>query len=111
MEYTTTTTSEVIFRDLELLAGLVTELSAIENVSITRTEWRLTDTTHAASRCEARMEAMKDAVQKAEDYAGFVGREVVAVKVEYGPANIAHSGRTKQTARRWTPLAQAPAQA
>ncbi|KAK7699877.1 hypothetical protein SLS64_011307 [Diaporthe eres] len=110
-EYTATTTAEVIFRDLELLARLANELSAMENVSITQTEWRLTDATHATICREARVKAMKDAVQKAEDYAGVVGREVVAVKVEDGPANIAHSGRTKQTARRAGPLAQAPAQA
>lgn len=96
---------------MELLARLATELSAMENVSITQTEWRLTDATHIAICREARVNAMKDAVQKAEDYAGVVGREVVAIKVEDGPANVAHSGRTKQTARRWGPsqLAQAPA--
>lgn len=105
-EYTATTTAEVIFRDVELLARLANELSAMENVSITQTEWRLTDATHDAICREARVNAMKDAVQKANDYAGVVGREVVAVKVEDGPANIAHSGRTKQTARRAYPLAQ-----
>lgn len=110
-EYTATTTAEVIFRDVELLARLANELSAMENVSITQTEWRLTDATHDAICREARVNAMKDAVQKANDYAGVVGREVVAVKVEDGPANIAHSGRTKQTARRAYPLAQAPMQA
>ncbi|KAK2609453.1 hypothetical protein N8I77_002950 [Diaporthe amygdali] len=109
-EYTSTTTAEVIFRDMELLARLATELSAMENVSITQTEWRLTDATHIAICREARVKAMKDAVQKAEDYAGVVGREVVAIKVEDGPANVAHSGPIKQTARRWGPsqLAQAP---
>lgn len=111
-EYTATTTAEVVFRDLELLARLANELSAMENVSITQTEWRLTDATHASICREARVNAMKDAVQKAEDYAGVVSREVVAVKVEDGPANVAYSGRTKQTARRAVPLAQqAPAQA
>jgi uncharacterized protein YggE len=101
-EYTTTTTAEVIFRDMGLLARLATELSAMENMSITQTEWRLTDATHAAICREARVKAMKDAVKKAEDYAGVVGREVVAFKVEDGPANVAHSGRGRhqQTARR-----------
>ena len=110
-EYTTTTTAEVIFRDMELLARLATELSAMENVSITQTEWRLTDATHAAICREARVKAMKDAVQKAEDYAGVVGREVFAFKVEDGAANVAYSRITKQTARRGGPLAQAPRQA
>lgn len=104
-EYTATTRAEVVFRDLELLARLANELSAMENVSITQTEWRLTDATHAAICREARVNAMKDAVQKAEDYAGVVGREVVAVKVDDGPANISHSGRPKQT-RRPGPMAQ-----
>lgn len=112
-EYTATTTAEVVFRDLELLARLANELSAMENVSITQTEWRLTDATHASICREARIKAMKDAVQKAEDYAGVVGREVVAVKVEDGPANVAHSGRMMQTARRRAgqPMAQMPAPA
>lgn len=111
-EYTATTTAEVVFRDMELLARLANELSAMENVSITQTEWRLTDATHETICREARVKAMKDAVQKAEDYAGVVGREVVAVKVEDGPANVAHSGPMKQTLlRRGGPLAQAPAQA
>lgn len=106
-EYTATTTAEVVFRDLELLARLANELSAMENVSITQTEWRLTDATHAAICREARVKAMKDAVQKAEDYAGVVGREVVAVKVEDGPANVAYSDRImRQTARRGGPMAQ-----
>lgn len=111
-EYTTTTTAEVVFRDMELLARLASELSAMENVSITHTEWRLTDDTHASIRREARVNAMRDAVQKAEDYASVVGREVVAFKVEDGPANVLHTGRTKQTARRAAPMAQqAPRQA
>ncbi|KAI3400346.1 hypothetical protein diail_3363 [Diaporthe ilicicola] len=111
-EYTATTTAEVVFRDLDLLARLATELSAMENVSITQTSWRLTDATHAAICREARINAMKDAVQKAEDYAGVVGREVFAFKVEDGPANTLYSGRTKQTARRSNAgPAQAPAQA
>ncbi|KAH8751686.1 hypothetical protein F5883DRAFT_208650 [Diaporthe sp. PMI_573] len=111
-EYTTTTTAEVIFRDMELLARLANELSAMDNVIIRQTEWRLTDATHAAICREARVKAMKDAVQKAEDYAGVVGREVVAVRVEDGPANIAHSGPMQQRARgRQAPLAQVPPQA
>ncbi|KAL1869589.1 hypothetical protein Daus18300_005443 [Diaporthe australafricana] len=111
-EYTATTTAEVVFRDLELLARLATELSAMENVSITQTSWRLTDATHEAICREARVKAMKDAVQKAEDYAGVVGREVFAFKVEDGHADTSYSGRARQTARRYNaPLAQAPAQA
>lgn len=112
-EYTATTTAEVVFRDLELLARLANELSAMENVSITQTEWRLTDATNEAICREARVKAMKDAVQKAEDYAGVVGREVVAVKVEDGPADVAYSGRImRQTARRGGPMLQiAPRQA
>lgn len=103
-EYTATTTAEVVFRDLELLARLANELSAMENVSITQTSWRLTDATHAAICREARVNAMKDAVQKAEDYAGVVGRDVFAFKVEDGHATTVHSGRAKQ---RWNaPLAQ-----
>ncbi|KAK7745770.1 hypothetical protein SLS53_002487 [Cytospora paraplurivora] len=95
-EYKASTTAEVVFRDLDLLSRLASELAAMQNVSITRTEWRLTDASELELSREARIKAIKDAVQKAEDYASVVGREVVAVKIEDGPAS-----RSVASGRAW----------
>ncbi|KUI61443.1 hypothetical protein VP1G_08634 [Cytospora mali] len=105
-EYTATTTAEVVFRDLDLLARLASELAAMENVTIVRTEWQLTDATLTEVCREARVKAIRDAVEKAEDYAAEVGREVAAVHIQERAANIgggiinmAAGVRLKQTAR------------
>lgn len=99
-EYKASTTAEVVFRDLDLLSRLASELAAMQNVSITRTVWRLTDASELELSREARIKAIKDAVQKAEDYASVVGREVVAVKIQDGPASRSvASGRARVGAR------------
>lgn len=85
--YTTSTSAEVVFRDLSLLARLATEMAAMPYVTIQRTEWRLTAATRVEIKREARVQAIRDALQKAEDYAGVVGREVVAVSIEDGQFN------------------------
>lgn len=96
--YTAQTTAEVVFRDVDLLAKLAVELSAMEDVAIEQTEWRLTDPTRDEITREARISAVKNAVQKANDYAGVVGREVVAHRIDDG--NVSSSStRTRQTAR------------
>lgn len=96
-QYTAETTAEVVFRNLGLLAELAVQLSAMENVAIERTEWRLTDTTREAITREARIDAVKNAVEKANDYASVVGREVVALRIDDGHVNTS-STRQKQMA-------------
>ncbi|KUI63332.1 hypothetical protein VM1G_11051 [Cytospora mali] len=98
-EYTATTTAEVIFRDLDLLARLASELAAMENVTIVRTEWQLTDATLTEVCREARVKAIRDAVEKAEDYAAEVRREVAAVHIQERAANI-KGGMVKMSAER-----------
>lgn len=72
--HTASSTLEVVFRDLVLLADTAGELAAMPHVAITSTEWRLTAATCAEIEREARKKAIENAVQKAEDYAGVVGR-------------------------------------
>lgn len=98
-QYTAETTAEVVFRNLGLLAELAVQLSAMENVSIEQTEWRLTEPTREAITREARISAVKNAVEKANDYAGVVGREVVALRIDDGHVNTS-STRQRQMATR-----------
>mgnify|MGYP001574764140 CR=1 FL=1 len=86
-EHTVRSTAEVIFRNLELLSDLSHELASMPHVSIVSTEWRLTGPTRMEIEREARVKAIKDAVQKADDYAGVVGRQVVAVEIKDGPSS------------------------
>lgn len=80
-KYTATTIFQVVFRDLHLLADIATELAGRPYVSITRTEWRLTEATKSGMEPEARIKAMRNAIQIANDYATVVGRSVVPVEI------------------------------
>jgi uncharacterized protein YggE len=84
-EHTVTASAEIIFRDMAKLADVSGELAHMPHVSMSGTEWRLTDATRAELEREARRKAMADAVQKAQDYAAVVGREVVAVEIKDQP--------------------------
>ncbi|OBT63679.1 hypothetical protein VE03_06130 [Pseudogymnoascus sp. 23342-1-I1] len=86
-EHTVRSTAEVVFRDIELLSDLSQELANMPHVSIVNSEWRITGPTRIEIEREARVKAIKDAVQKAEDYAGVVGRQVVAVEIKDGPSS------------------------
>lgn len=103
-QYTAETTAEVVFRDLDLLASLAVELSAMENVAIEEAEWRLTDDTRDKITREARIYAVRNAVDRANDYADIVGRQVVAFQIHDGHVST-NSTRTKQRARRPGPWA------
>ncbi len=85
-EHTVKSSAEVVFRDMAQLADVSNELANMPHVSISETEWRLTDATRAEVEREARLKAIEDAVQKAQDYAGVVGRQVVAVEVKDQPS-------------------------
>ncbi|KAF3763871.1 hypothetical protein M406DRAFT_357263 [Cryphonectria parasitica EP155] len=87
-QYTVITNAEVVFRDLSLLARLASDMTAMPNVGIDRTEWRLTDATRKLITREARVKAMENAVEKARDYASVVGRNMVAVSIDDGPSNV-----------------------
>ncbi|KAK4465008.1 hypothetical protein QBC42DRAFT_262304 [Cladorrhinum samala] len=80
-EYTVQASAEVIFRGMAQLADVSSELARMPHLSIFGVEWRLTEATRGRLEREARLKAIADAVQKAQDYAGVVGRRVVAVEV------------------------------
>lgn len=86
-EFIVRSTAEVVFRNLELLSEISHELANMPHVSIVNSEWRLTGATRTEIEREARVKAIRDAVQKAEDYAGVVGRQVVAVEIKDGPSS------------------------
>ncbi|KAH8904259.1 hypothetical protein BR93DRAFT_930298 [Coniochaeta sp. PMI_546] len=86
-QYTVSTSAEIIFRDMVQLAETSAELAIMPHVSVGGTEWRLTEATREEIEREARLKAIKDAVQKAQDYAGVVGRRVVAVEIHDGASS------------------------
>ncbi|KAH6855515.1 hypothetical protein B0I37DRAFT_57754 [Chaetomium sp. MPI-CAGE-AT-0009] len=85
-EHTVNASAEAIFRNMDKLAEVSNQLATMPHISILGTEWRLTDATRAALEREARVKAIQEAVQKAEDYARVVGRQVVAVEIRDQPA-------------------------
>jgi uncharacterized protein YggE len=88
MEYTVKASAEVIFRNMAQLANVSNELASMPHVSMSGTEWRLTDATRAELEREARLKAIMDAVEKAQDYSGVVGRQVVAVQIKDQPPSL-----------------------
>lgn len=74
----------ITFRDFTKMSEVVGKLVAIPMVEIESIDWRLTDETQKALGSQSRKEAMRDAINKAKDFADVIGREVVAVKVADG---------------------------
>ncbi|KAJ5167265.1 uncharacterized protein N7482_006046 [Penicillium canariense] len=95
--YHATSSFEVIFRDFAKVGEVIGKLVKIPKVEIESVDWRLTDQTKKELGSEARKLAMRDAVQKANDFADVVDRQVVAVEI----TDEGHGtrSRTKQTAR------------
>jgi uncharacterized protein YggE len=87
-EHTVSASAEVTFRDMAQLADVSNSLATMPHVSVQGTEWRLTEPTRAELEREARLKAIRDAVQKAQDYAGVVGRQVVAVEIRDHPQSL-----------------------
>lgn len=94
-EHTVHASAELVFRNMTQLADMSNELATMPLVSINETEWRITEPTRAEIEREARLNAIRDAVQKAEDYAGVVGRQVVAVEITDVPAPYSYYGGTR----------------
>ena len=95
--YSVSTSFRVIFCDFDKLADVASTLLITPHVSIENTTWRLTDDTYASLASESREMAMRDAVQKAEDFADVIGREVLAVEIKH--LGLSARPRTKQSAR------------
>ncbi|KAK3899378.1 hypothetical protein C8A05DRAFT_46534 [Staphylotrichum tortipilum] len=81
-EHTVSASAEIIFRDMAKLAEISADLALAPHVSMSETEWRLTEATRAELEREARRKAIANAVEKAQDYAAVVGREIVAVEIK-----------------------------
>ena len=97
--YTAKTTIDVRFRDFKKLGTMVVHLSTLPFVHLQGVTWKLTDQTQDKLDEEARMEALRGAIRRANAYAAVIGREkVTPVKIqddqEYYPR-----AKTKQTAR------------
>ncbi|KAL8984053.1 MAG: hypothetical protein Q9177_004806 [Variospora cf. flavescens] len=97
-EFSASTNFEAIFRDFAKLGELTSTLFRMPHVEVYGTEWRLTSATIKSLGSESRKAAMEDAIQKARDYAGVLGRNPVAVDVTEGSA--VSTARTKQGATR-----------
>lgn len=79
---------EATFRDFKKLASVTGRLAAYPTVSISNIDWQLTDETQRTLSAQTRKDAMKDAIEKAADLAGVVGRGVEPVEVSdsgFGP--------------------------
>ncbi len=88
----------VIFRNFEKLGEITGTLFTMPHATIESTEYILTDRTKEDLGSESRKAALRDAIQKAQDYAEVVGKSVVAVEIT--DQGYSSGGRTKQTARR-----------
>ncbi|MCJ1326192.1 hypothetical protein MMC10_002856 [Thelotrema lepadinum] len=71
--YTASSTFSITFADFTVLGKVVADLSTIPNVSVRNIDWRLTLPTRAELEAEARKGALRDALVKAEEYAGVLG--------------------------------------
>lgn len=79
--YQASMTLRVVFRDINKLSQVVGQLVTYSNVEINSIDWSLSDATQNALCSQMRREAVRDAVNKANDYAGEVGREVYPVEI------------------------------
>ncbi|BCR91371.1 SIMPL domain-containing protein [Aspergillus chevalieri] len=84
---------EATFREFKKLSEVAGRLSAYPNVAISNIDWRLTDETKQELGSKTRKLAMKDAIQKAFDYAEVIGREVNPVEITDMESPGLHSPR------------------
>lgn len=89
------------FRDFSEMNKVAGQLLRNEEVQIQSIDWVLTDTTLKSVSQESRKLAMRDAIQKAEDYAEVVGRQVVVCQISDG----GYSGEARSRAHRHDVLA------
>ncbi|KAJ5624956.1 hypothetical protein N7510_001265 [Penicillium lagena] len=73
---------QVVFRDFTKMSEVVSSLAWRPNVEISGINWRLTEDTEKALGSESRKEAIRDAINKARDYAEVAGVEVVPVDIQ-----------------------------
>lgn len=92
---------EAIFVDFKRLASFAGRLAALPTVSISNIAWQLTPETTRALSSQTRKLAMADAIEKAGDLAGVVGRAVEPVEVsDSGSGGAPSSGALFGSARK-----------
>jgi uncharacterized protein YggE len=79
--YSASLVLNAVFQDFNKLNEIVGKLISYPNIEIKCLNWRLTEATKKSLSSVSRQEAMRDAVQKANDYASIIGQEVVAVSI------------------------------
>jgi len=97
--YYATSSFEVVFYDFKKLSEIVGKLVAQPKVEINSIEWRLAEATKKELGSESRKLAMRDAIDKANDYAEVIGREVVAVEINDGDSTPNEGRRRYMMAR------------
>jgi len=112
-----TSTFHVTFRDFAKLSEIAKKLDAYSSVEVESIEWHLTESTEKALEYDARKQAMKNAILRAEDYADVIGRKVVPVEVDdtvqfqrghnryLRPVPIEYRERERELYPGWTPKA------
>ncbi|KAJ5786650.1 uncharacterized protein N7503_011862 [Penicillium pulvis] len=88
-----TSTFQVTFRDFGKLDEIAKKLDAYPSVEVESIEWHLTESTEKALEYDARKQAMRNAILRAEDYAEVIGRKVVPVEVD--DTIQAHQGQNR----------------
>ncbi|CAG7923146.1 unnamed protein product [Penicillium olsonii] len=73
-----------VFRDFTKMSKVVGMVVGYSNVDINSIDWQLTGATKKTLSSESRKEAIRDAVQKANDYSEVIGRKVAAVEIQDG---------------------------
>ncbi|KAK4498167.1 hypothetical protein PRZ48_010824 [Zasmidium cellare] len=94
-QYTSSVTFEARFQRFEAIAGVIQDLGAISNVKTEPLEWVLQAKTKDENRSALRVEAAKNAHQKALEYAQALGyQKVVPFQLSEGQTH-ARSGYSK----------------
>lgn len=93
---------DIRFRDFGKLGEMVVQLSTTPYVHLQEISWKLTDEKQAALDEEARVTALRQAIQRARAYAEVIGRETVTpVKIDDSQQSYPR-GLLMQTARKAT---------
>lgn len=101
--YRANTTIELHFRDFLLLGKMVVYFSDVKFVSLQGIMWKLTDQKQAALEEQARTDALRHAIQRANSYAEVIGRtQVTPVKIQDSQQHLFFEGRAMQAAYRKT---------
>ena len=85
-------TLTVRFQDIEALAAWAAEVAALDEVAVEGITWALTRDARRAVERELRIEAVRDAARRAEDYAAAIGAAGVELQQLWEPGLRGASG-------------------